>query len=52
MIRTGGGFHSLEVHQSLIFSELLGHLLVTARAVAKEQGLDKGYRFSLVDQTK
>ena len=25
-------------------SQLLGHLLLTARAVAKDQGLDKGYR--------
>merc|ERR1719435_778727 len=25
-------------------AELLGHLLLTAKKVAKEQGLDKGYR--------
>ena len=27
-------------------SDLLGHLLLTARAVAKDQGLDKGYRYT------
>lgn len=36
--------HSLTYSLMILFREILGHLLLTAKSVAKEQGLTDGYR--------